>query len=265
MHTIMCQVGLPRSEVEGKSFERRSGNAAMLVEAGKLWDGKEFVQQPIPYGTMPRLLLAWMNTHAVRFKTPEIPLGSSASDLLRMLGKETNGGVRGAFATFRKQVQALSAARITLGFNLDGKVHTYDGKPIKHFEAWMPDTGGQRSLWPASMTLSDDYYQTLVNHAVPLDMRALTALKGSSLAMDIYVWLAERLHRIHGRALSVHWHNLREQFGQEYSGKDADKNFKKKFVPALEAVLHVYPLAKVKRVRGGLLLMPSAPPIPYKL
>src|SRR5476651_1947769 len=94
MHTIMCQVGLPRSKVEGNSFERHSGNAALLVEAGKLWDGKQFVQQPIPYGTMPRLMLAWMNTYAVRFKTQEIPVGDSASDFLRMLGKQTNGGVR---------------------------------------------------------------------------------------------------------------------------------------------------------------------------
>lgn len=265
MHTIMCQVGLPRSKVEGSSFERHSGNTALLVEAGKLWDGKQFVQQPIPYGAMPRLLLAWMNTHAVRFRTPEIPLGESASDLLRMLGKEPNGGIRSSFTTFRKQMQALSAARITLGFNLNGKAHTYEGKPIKNFEAWLPNAEEQRSLWPASMTLSDEYFRTLLEHAVPLDMRALMALKGSSLAMDVYVWLAERLHRIHGRSPPVHWHNLREQFGQEYRGKDSDKDFKKKFIPALEAALHVYPQSKVKRVRGGVLLMASPPPIPYKL
>ena len=50
MHSIMCQVGLPRSKVDATSFERHSGGAALLVEAGKLWDGKQFVQQPIPYG-----------------------------------------------------------------------------------------------------------------------------------------------------------------------------------------------------------------------
>ena len=111
MHSIMCQVGLPRSKVEGTSFERYSGGAGLLIEAGKLWDGKQFVQQPIPYGAMPRLMLAWMNTYAVRFNTPEIPVGDSASEFLRMLGKNPNGGTRGTFPTFKKQVQALSACR----------------------------------------------------------------------------------------------------------------------------------------------------------
>jgi hypothetical protein len=57
---------------------------------------------------------------------------------------------------------------------------------------------------------------------------------------------------------------LRGQFGQEYQGKEADKDFKKKFLIALRAVLAVYPQAKVKQVTGGLMLMASPPPIPYK-
>lgn len=96
MHSIMCQVGLPRSKVDGTSFERHSGGAALLVEAGKLWDGKQFVQQPIPYGAMPRLMLAWMNTYAVRFNSPEIPVGDSASEFLRMLGQRTSQAANGA-------------------------------------------------------------------------------------------------------------------------------------------------------------------------
>ncbi|WP_204377130.1 hypothetical protein [Aquitalea pelogenes] len=62
----------------------------------------------------------------------------------------------------------------------------------------------------------------------------------------------------------LYWTNLREQFGQEYQGKEADKDFKKKFLIALRAVLAVYPQAKVKQVTGGLMLMASPPPIPYK-
>ncbi|MFK3741575.1 replication protein RepA, partial [Massilia sp. TN1-12] len=252
MHTIMCQVGLPRSAVKGTTFERQSGSSGLLVEAGKLWDGQKFVQQPIPYGTTPRLMLAWMNTFAVRHKTQEIPVGDSASDFLRMIGRETTGGRNGSLTMLRKQVQALSACRMTLGFNANGKAYTYDGKPIKRFDAWLHNEDEQRSFWPASVAFSDEYYQTLVTHAVPIDMRALMALKGSSLAMDVYVWLAERLHRINGRPLILHWVNLRAQFGQEYQGKEADKDFRKKFLPALQAALSVYPQAKVKQVTGGL-------------
>jgi hypothetical protein len=68
-----------------------------------------------------------MNTHAVRFQTQEIPMGDSASEFLRMLGKRTNGGRNGAYTTFRAQMQALAACRMTLGFNLNGRANTYNG------------------------------------------------------------------------------------------------------------------------------------------
>lgn len=264
MHSIMCQVGLPRSKVEGHSFERQSGGVALLVEAGRLWDGKQFVQQPIPYGTMPRLMLAWMNTYAVRFNTPEIPIGDSASDFLQMLGKQVTGGKTGSFTTFKKQIQALSACRLTLGFNSNGHAHTYDGKPIKHFDAWIAGNEAQKPFWPGTVTYSDEYYATLKDHAVPIDLRAFMSLKGSALAMDIYTMLAQRLHRISGRPLILHWVSLRGQFGQEYTGKNADKDFKDAFLLQLKKVLAVYPQAKVKQVTGGLMLLASPPPIPFK-
>lgn len=275
MHAIMCQVGLPRSRVGHKDsatgkwvdvfeFERQCGNAALSLSAGKLWDGAKFVQQPIPYGTLPRLMLAWMNTYAVRYQTPEVAVGNSASDFLRLLGKDTSGGEKGTFTMFRKQIQALSACQMTLGFNAAGRAYTYDGKPIRQFQAWLAKSDDQPALWPGVVTFSDEYYKTLISHAVPLDIRALSVLKGSALAMDVYTWLADRLHRIDGRPVLLHWANIRNQFGQEYQGKDPDKDFKKKFVPALRDALAVYPKAKVKRVTGGLLLLPSPPPIPYK-
>lgn len=265
MHSILCQVGLPRSKVSGHSFERRSGGAALLIEAGKLWDGREFVRQEIPYGPMPRLIFAWMNTYAVRNSTPVIPVGDSATEFLRMIGqKNSTGGERGSYTTFRKQLQAMSAARMTLGFTAHGHAHTFDGKPIKHFDAWMAKDERQRPLWPGTVTFSTDYYDTLKEHAVPIDLRAFMELKGSALDLDIYTWLAQRLHRIEGRPLVLYWSNLRDQFGQEYQGKEADKDFKKKFLPSLKRVLAVYPDAKVKRVTGGIMMLASPPPIPYK-
>ncbi|GKT16309.1 plasmid replication initiator protein [Acidovorax sp. SUPP2522] len=274
MHAIMCQVGLPRSKVGHKTadgkwvdaleFERQCGGAGLNVAAGKLWDGKQFVQQIVPYGASPRLMLAWMNTYAVRHKTPEIPVGHSAAEFLRVLGKDTSGGRKGGYTVVRIQMQALSACCMTLGFNAAGKAYTYEGKPIKKFEAWLNTHDSQSTLWPGVVTFSDEYFRTLINHAVPLDVRALSALRGSALAMDVYTMLADRLHRITGRPVRLYWANLRDQFGQEYQGKEPGKDFKKKFLPALRDALAVYPQARVKQVTGGLLLMPSPPPIPYK-
>lgn len=257
-HSVLCQVGLPRSKIEGREFMRQSGAAWVNVQAGWLDEGKGPVLQPVPYGALPRLALAWLSTYALRTGEKEIPIGDSAADFLREMGMGDDGK---RYGTLRKQMHALAACRLQLGF----KGRTYNGQPVEQFDAWLSDKdAAQRSLWPGVMRLSDNYFNSLIESAVPLDNRALLALKGSALALDIYAWLAHRLHRVSGKGTVLTWHNLREQFAQEYTGKDANHDFKKEFVPALRKVLTVYPQAKVLRVDGGVLLQGSPPPIPYK-
>jgi len=257
-HAIFCQVGLPRSKVDGREFMRQSGAAWVNVQAGYLDEGKGPVQQPIPYGALPRLALAHVSTYAVRNKAKEIPIGDSAAQFLDLMGMGDDGR---RYASLRKQMHALAACRLQIGY----KGRTFNGQAVEQFDAWLANKDtGQRALWPGLMVLSDHFYSSLIESAVPLDKRALHALKGSALALDVYAWLAHRLHRIEGRGVTLHWKSLREQFAQEYTGKDADKNFKDAFVPQLRKVLAAYPQAKVKQVTGGLLLLGSPPPIPFK-
>jgi hypothetical protein len=218
------------------------------------------VQQSIPYGAMPRLALAWVSTYAKRYNTREIPIGESAAEFLRLMGMESQGA---RYTTLRKQIHALAACRLQLGF----KGRTFNGQPVEQFDAWQTNASNiqQRTLWPGVMVLSEAYFNSLIESSVPLDNRALHALKGSALALDVYAWLAHRLHRIKGRPLILHWKLIREQFAQEYVGKDPDKDFKKQFLPVLHNVQAVYPQAKVKQVTGGLMLMNSPPPIPKKI
>lgn len=258
-HSVLCQVGLPRSKVEGREFMRQSGAVWVNVQAGILDEGHGPVAQPIPYGAMPRLALAWLSTYAKRNNTREIPIGDSAAEFLRLMGMDDQGG---RYTTLRKQMHALAACRLQLGY----KGRTFNGQPVEQFDAWIANRESpQRVLWPGVMVLSEGYHRELVEHGVPLDNRALHALKGSALALDVYSWLAHRLHRIEGRPVILHWKSIREQFAQEYEGKDPDKDFKKKFLPVLRDVQLVYPKADVKQVTGGLMLRCSPPPIPKSL
>ena len=257
-HAVLCQVGLPRAKVDGREFLRQSGSAWLNVQAGVLDEGHGPVLQPIPYGPVPRLALAWVSTFAKRNNTREIRIGDSAAEFLRLMGMDDQGA---RYATLRKQMHALASCRLQIGM----KGRTFNGQPVEQFDAWVSNKDSrQRALWPGVMLLSEGYFQELVQHGVPLDNRALHALKGSALALDVYTWLAHRLHRIEGRPAILYWKALREQFAQEYQGKDPDKDFKKEFLPALKAALAVYPQAKVKQVTGGLMLLSSPPPIPYK-
>jgi len=270
-HISMCQVALPRSlrAVKGLDvFERTSGTSSIRVEAGSIWSGEEWVKQHIPYGSNPRLLMAYMNTFSVRERTKIIPLGDSWRDLLSMLGKSSTGGRNGSLTRLKADMQAIAACKMLLGYVRNGSAITYDGKPVKEFRAWIGrQAEGQRSLFPAMLTFSDDYYNALTDErmAVPVDMRALIALSGSALAMDVYLMLAERLYRMTGRGRVLYWHQLRAQFGQEYTGKNADKTFKNNFKAAFRQVELAYPQCKAKPVEKGLLLVPSAPPVALKV
>lgn len=259
LHTVLCQVGMPRRKTEARTFERHSGHMSMLLEAGRLFDGRSFVDMPLPYGVIPRLVMVHVSSQAVRTRCRSVEIGESMRQFLASLGMSTSGGERGSYHALRRQMNALAACRLSIGMQEAGRVVTVDAKPIKRFEAWIQADGLQRSLWPGVIELSEDFFATLTEHAVPLDPRALAALRHSALALDVYTWLAHRLCRVRtptGTRLS--WENLRGQFGQEYR---SSRDFKKEFRQALRQVRLVYPDARVAEVIGGLLLQPSHPPM----
>lgn len=131
---------------------------------------------------------------------------------------------------------------------------------VASFEAWLQQDGTQHTLWPGRLELTSDFYTTLRHHAVPLDYRALAALKHSALALDIYTWLAHRLCRVRDpRGTMLSWENLRNQFGQKYNDP---RNFQREFRAVLHQVRLVYSDARVEETPGGLILFPSRPPLP---
>jgi hypothetical protein len=117
---------------------------------------------------------------------------------------------------------------------------------IKAFDLWFPRDERQRVLWTSQIQLSEDYFNSLSQHAVPLNIEALTALAHSAMAIDIYSWLAQRLHRIEGSQF-VGWANLKEQFGQAYTRMD---NFKRDFRSSLRLVKTVYKEARIEEIEN---------------
>ena len=64
---------------------------------------------------------------------------------------------------------------------------------VAGFELWFPKDSRQRVLWPSIVHLSQEYFDSLKRHAVPLNESDLTALAHTALGLDIYAWLAQRL------------------------------------------------------------------------
>jgi hypothetical protein len=137
-HAVLCQVGLPRAKVEGREFMRQSGAAWVNVQAGYLDEGKGPVLQPIPYGVMPRLGLAWVSTYAVRNKER----GKSPSVTARPSSCGSWGwratGAR--YTTLRKQMHALAAAAC----NSVSKGAPTTASPSQQFDAWVANKDTQQ-------------------------------------------------------------------------------------------------------------------------
>ena len=93
---------------------------------------------------------------------------------------------------------------------------------ITAFDLWFPKDERQRVLWPSTIRLSHEYFESLQEHAVPLDERALAALAHSAMALDVYSWLAQRLYRVDpNKPQFIPWTALKAQFGFGYARHEA--------------------------------------------
>lgn len=262
LHSVFCQTGLPLRPTDLRRWQRRQGAASLLIEAGSALDPKtgDFVELGLPHGERPRLILIHLSTEAIRTESPMIDVGGSLTAFARSLGIDTNGpSIRG----FKDQLARLTASTVRLGFIADGRAMQINTQIVSGIDLWLPKDADQRILWPSTVTLSAEYFATLQQHAVPLDPRAIATLAGSALALDVYVWLAQRLHRIDAnKPQTISWQALKSQFGPDY---DRLRKFREKFAPVLKAVLTVYPSARIEITDAGLSLWNSPPPILKKL
>ena len=259
LHAVLCQLGLPRSPTLLRTFERTSGRASLRLQAGSVYDGLRWNDQPLPSGTRPRLVLIELCSRAVRTRNPDVDIGGSVREFLRRLNIDMGGKT---MREFRKQMLALSACHMTLALPTPKGAAQIDAKPIDSFQAWHTDEGGQQALWPGHIRLTDKFFESLMDHAVPLDCEAIGQLQNSALALDVYSWLAHRLWRVReGNGIELSWPALKAQFGQEY--RDT-KNFKREFTGALRKAAGVYKDARIEMVPGGVKLLPSPPPVKRK-
>jgi hypothetical protein len=261
LHTIQCQCGIPYNNPgdDVREWDRKQGGAALRIEAGSALDPStgKFVHLGLPYGEKPRLVLIHLASEAVRTGQPVVDVEDSMTAFARSLRIETNGH---HLRMFKDQLARLAAATVRMGMIVEeGRALQINTQIVAALDLWFPKESNQRVLWPSTVRLSEDYFQSLGRHAVPLDHRAVAALSGSSMALDAYVWLAQRLHRISPRKNQfVSWDALHEQFGQGFARV---RDFRRRFLHTLKQVQTAYPDAKLEADEKGLTLHHSRPPV----
>lgn len=261
-YTGFCLTSLPHKKLaDTESWEKRGHKVTLLIEPGKMRVGRGPAQMfGVPYGARARMLLLYLQTEAVRTGSREIELGRSMRDWLGRMGLTYGGGVG---AMLREQASRIAACSLKFfweGEETDGWTAGRFVRSGLRFNMAGTEERQER-LWEDRVVLDEVFYEALKKHPVPLREAALRQLSDRSTSLDLYVWLAYRLHTLRGPT-PVRWAALRDQFGSTYGKIGA---FKRDFIKALGPAVAAYPEARVELADEGVVLYPSRPPVAPKV
>ena len=257
MARMMALCSLPRANPGNRhQYKRANGPFTLYMFAGR---------DKLPYGNLPRLLLAWVSTEAVRTQSRVLVLGRSLSEFMRTLGIYHNSGGRGGVQTrLRNQMRRLFNAHVQLIYEDKHGEASVNSLIADRTELWWnerkPD---QPVLWESKIELSEKFFNEIIRHPVPIDMNILTALKRSSLGLDLYLWLVYRTFTL-TRPMRLAWRHLYRQFGADPAqagDKNIVNNFRTKCLRELKKIKLAWPELNYTTGRGVLILHPSTPVI----
>ena len=255
MGRTMALCSLPRTNPGNRlQYKRVNGPYTLIMTA--TGDHK------LPYGNLPRLLMAWLSTEAVRTQSRVLVLGDSLAEFMRTLGIYSSSG--GTQTRLRNQMDRLFNASVRL---------TYEDERGKQFVAshiadrgefwWDERKPDEYSLWDSKIRLGEDLFNEIIQHPVPLDMNTLAALKRSPLGLDFYLWLNYRNFALRA-PLRLSWRALYRQFGAD-PAKASDKRtvdaFRTDSLRELKKIKLAWPDLHYVTAKGVLILFPSKPAI----
>jgi len=244
---------------DDQPWERKGHRIRLLIEPGRLpVRGGGFKLYGVPYGSRARMILLYLQTRALQTDNREVELGRSMHEWLDRMGLSVGGQT---YRDIREQASRISACNLTFAWEDTNTIGFEKDSIVKggiHLSTAADPTQG--SIWEDRVLLSEAYFRELKAHPVPIWEPALRHIQNNSSSIDIYIWLAYRLHSL-SRPTSLTWQAVFEQFGAGYARL---RDFRKRFQDALQLALTVYPDARVEVEEQGLLLHPSPPPIPER-
>ena len=250
----MALCSLPRTNPGIRhQYKRANGPFKLVMVAGA--DNK------LPYGNLPRLILAWICTEAVKTQSRELVLGRSLSKFMRTLGIYNSGGK--PQTRLRNQMKRLFGCTVSMIYEDEHGEQFISSLIAERGEFWWskPD---ELSLWNSKIELGEKFFNEIINHPVPIDMNTLTALKRCALGLDLYLWLTYRIFALRD-PLRLSWRQVYRQFGL-HPDKASDKrtvlDFRRKVLRELKKIKLAWPSLNYTTAPGVLILHPSTPSIP---
>ena len=254
----MALCSLPRSNPGNrKEYKRVNGPFTLYMVAG---GGNK-----LPYGNLPRLLLAWVCTEAVQTRSRVLILGRSLAEFMRSLGVYNSSAGRGGVRTrLRNQMDRLFHTTVQLIYEDERGKATVSSLIADSTAFWWNEhKPNESSLWESKIELSEKFFKEIVSHPVPFNMNTLNALKRSPLGLDLYLWLVYRTFALRAPK-RLTWRHLYCQFGA-HPAKATDRitvrNFQRKAMRELKKIKLAWPELNYTTAPGLLILHPSIPAI----
>jgi hypothetical protein len=255
-----CQAALPHKRLaDDQGWQLVGERTTLVVEPGmRPGAAGRPVSVGVPYGSRARLIMLYLQSEALRTGGREVALGKSLRAWLGRMQIPQGGK---SIAMVREQAERISRCRLTFQVSSGGRTGLVNQNIVDTAIFLERDSQtGQESLFVETAKLSEGFYEQLRRHPVPLEEAAISAINNNSMALDIYCWLAYRLHVL-GDRRPISWKALRAQFGCGYARQD---NFARKFTESLKLAMAVYPAAKVDVDSRGIVLHPSSAPVAPK-
>ena len=252
MARMMVLCSLPRTNPGNRhQYKRVNGPYRLYMQAGP--------ETKLPFGNLPRLILAWLCTEVVRTQSRELVLGKSLSEFMRTLGVYSSAG--GVATRLRNQMDRLFNAHIQLIYeNKHGKATVNSLIADRTAFWWNPTRPNEPVFWDSKIELGEKFFNEIIRHPVPLDMNTLTALKRCSLGLDLYLWLTYRTFVL-TRPVRITWRQLYRQFGTNpanASDKFIVRNFRQNVLRELKKIKLAWPGLNYATAKGVLIILPSA-------
>ena len=252
-HAGFALTSLPHKKIAERVWRREGYNTTLLIESGM---GRGGDQIGVPYGSIARLILLYLQSEAVRTGNPEVELGRSMNSWLTRMGLSPGGRTYGMVS---EQARRISSCRLTFFTDKEGVELRSNGSFVRDAISLTGVSNTQQpSLWQDRVRLDEGFWRSLKEHPVPVREEAIRAIGTKSMALDVYIWLAYRLHSL-SKPTSVSWPSIYTQFN---AGFGRARALKPCFLEALQLALAVYPEAKVTVEQDALILHPSPPAVP---
>ena len=184
---------------------------------------------------------------------------------MRALGVYSSSGGRGGVQTrLRNQMNRLFGCTVSLIYEDENGRATVNSLIADRTELWWtPNRPDQAGLWESKIELSENFFQEIIRHPVPIDINTLTAIKRSTLGLDLYPWLVYRTFALRA-PLRLSWRQVYRQFGAHPDNahdKKTVQNFRIKVLRELKKIKMAWPGLNYTTAPGVLILHPSTPAI----